>query len=226
MREKELMIFRSLKEEPLLAGMAAIMTQAGESGWESVRSQEAWQCAGELLELASIHGFCGNVWHCFLSNLLVNDENVYSCSCEIVGESEGSLNGAVLHDMEIVREFLQYDFTGMKEILGVREWELVENFVQKAHGKVYNQRISRRISRLALQLAGDKSAKELKRTLTEFYREYGVGRFGLHKAFRVTRRGEETVICPILNIAHVKLDDLVGYGAKGSPSHRPSLPIT
>ena len=51
----------------------------------------------------------------------------------------------------------------------------------------------------------------MKDTLTEFYKEYGVGRFGLHKAFRIVRQAQETRIEPIRNIAHVSLNDLVGY---------------
>ena len=51
----------------------------------------------------------------------------------------------------------------------------------------------------------------MKSTLTQFYKEYGVGKFGLHKSFRITHDEEGVHIVPILNIAHVKLDDLVGY---------------
>ena len=51
----------------------------------------------------------------------------------------------------------------------------------------------------------------MKDTLTQFYKEYGVGKLGLHKSFRVERDENGVHINPILNIAHVKLDDLVGY---------------
>ena len=67
------------------------------------------------------------------------------------------------------------------------------------------------ICHLAVKLAGDRTPEEMKDTLTEFYRDYGVGRFGLHKAFRVVRKKGGAQIVPIQNIAHVHLDDLVGY---------------
>lgn len=51
----------------------------------------------------------------------------------------------------------------------------------------------------------------MKATLTQFYREYGVGDLGLHKAFRVEHTENGAAIVPIRNIAHVYLDDLVGY---------------
>ena len=51
----------------------------------------------------------------------------------------------------------------------------------------------------------------MKATLTEFYKDYGVGRFGLHKAFRVVHDENGVQIVPIQNIAHVYLNDLIGY---------------
>ena len=47
--------------------------------------------------------------------------------------------------------------------------------------------------------------------MTQFYKEFGVGKFGLHKAFRVEHTEEGAKIVPITTIAHVRLDDLVGY---------------
>ena len=53
---------------------------------------------------------------------------------------------------------------------------------------------------------------DFKEKLTQFYKEFGVGKLGLHKAFRVEHPEDDGVqIVPITNIAHVHLDDLVGY---------------
>ena len=52
------------------------------------------------------YGFYGNLWHCYLANLLVNKENSYSCSAEIRGSVEGSVNPAALHDIRISRNFM------------------------------------------------------------------------------------------------------------------------
>ena len=51
----------------------------------------------------------------------------------------------------------------------------------------------------------------MKKSLTEFYKEYGVGKFGLHKSFRIEHTDEGARIVPIKNIAHVYLDDIIGY---------------
>ena len=47
--------------------------------------------------------------------------------------------------------------------------------------------------------------------MTQFYKEFGVGKLGLHKAFRVEHTEDGAEIVPITKIAHVHLDDLVGY---------------
>ena len=89
---------------------------------------------------------------------------------------------------------------------------MLENYHQAgAHGKVYNKRIRDRICELSLKLEQAENAEVFKDVITEFYREFGVGKFGLHKAFRIETNGEKTEIVPITKIAHVHLDDLVGY---------------
>ncbi len=77
--------------------------------------------------------------------------------------------------------------------------------------KVYNRRIRDRICTLAQHFVKNEDAASMKATLTQFYREYGVGDLGLHKAFRVEHTENGAAIVPIRNIAHVYLDDLVGY---------------
>ena len=52
---------------------------------------------------------------------------------------------------------------------------------------------------------------EFKEDMTSFYKDFGVGKLGLHKAFRVAHDEDGVQIVPITKIAHVHLDDLVGY---------------
>jgi predicted AAA+ superfamily ATPase len=52
---------------------------------------------------------------------------------------------------------------------------------------------------------------EFTQQMIHFYCEFGVGKLGLHKAFRVVHDERGVQIQPITNIMHVNLDDLVGY---------------
>jgi predicted AAA+ superfamily ATPase len=171
-----------------------------------------FECVNELLELAAGYGFEGNLWHNYLTFLLVNDENAYSTECEIVGEIEGSINTITLHDFEIFRELFAYDFTILEKALGVKCLSVLMHYENvKGHGKVFNKRIRDRICELSEKLGTCENAEEFKCTMTQFYKEFGVGKFGLHKAFRIEHTEAGADIVPITKIAHVHLDDLVGY---------------
>ena len=105
-----------------------------------------------------------------------------------------------------------YDFREMEEKLGAECISMLSRYQgTKGYGNVYNQRIRDRICELAVHLAEAETAETFKSTLTQFYKEFGVGKFGLHKAFRVEHTEEGVEILPITKIAHVHLDDLVGY---------------
>ena len=61
-----------------------------------------FSCIHKLTELAGTYGFEGNLWHSYLTWLLVNNENVFSHASEIRGEVDGSINALVEHDYEIL----------------------------------------------------------------------------------------------------------------------------
>ena len=214
MRERELLIYKDFGEDGrLLEDMAWLMEHYKDEFYntEDVKAL-LYECMHELLEMAGDLGFYGNLWHCYLTNLLVNNENSYSRACEIVGNIEGTINAAVLQDIVIFKEFYDYDFADMMDALQVKGFEYILNYEAKdGKSKVYNARIRDRICTLAAKFKENQSPDEMKDTLTEFYRDYGVGKFGLNKAFRVVHEEDGARIVPIRNIAHVSLDDLVGY---------------
>lgn len=214
MRENELIVYKDFEDGDLLYDMAFLMDHYDDEYYNTEDlSALAYDCIHRLLEMAGNHGFSGNLWHCYLANLLVNNENSYSRSTEIVGGIKGTINDAVLHDIVIFKELYDYDFTDMIKTLSISGFELVLDYTaSNEESKVYNERIKNRICTLASKFRENNTPEDMKDTLTEFYHDYGVGKFGLHKAFRVAHNAEdEVVIEPILNIAHVKLDDLVGY---------------
>ena len=213
MREQELIVYRDFENGEILNNMVYLMENYKNSLLSTAKLQTLfYDCFHELLELAGHYGFYGNLWHCYLSNLLVNNENSYSMACEIVGEVEGTINDAVLHDIVILKELYDYDFTDIVQTLEIRDFDLALNYKSSSReSKVYNTRICSRIVELARKFNENDTPEEMKATLTAFYKDYGVGRFGLHKAFRVEHTDEGAKIVPITNITHVNLDDLIGY---------------
>ena len=210
MREEELIVYKDFADGQILHDMVWLMDHY-RSGDNRTRPM-FFECMHSLLEMAATHGFSGNLWHCYLTNLLVNNENSYSVPCEMRGEVEGSINQLALHDITIFKDFFDFDFTEMMDVLKAPEFGMVIDYQGTSHGsKIYSTKIRDRICYLAQQFAASESAWEMKAVLTEFYRQYGVGKFGLHKAFRVVHEDEGARIEPIRNISHVQLNDLIGY---------------
>lgn len=213
MRVNELMIYRHIEEGQILNDMTFLMENYKNEYYnkEDLRSL-LFDCVNAILEMAVSHGFEGNLWHDYLTFLLANDENAYSTSCEIVGEIEGSINQVALHDFAIFKELFDYDFKDMEKELDTDALSMIQDFVGSGeHGCVFNKRIRDRICDLSSTLSKTESTEEFKSVLTQFYKEFGVGDLGLHKAFRVEHTEQGAKIVPITKIAHVHLDDLVGY---------------
>ena len=213
MRTDELMLYKHMEHEDVLTNMTFLMNhcQSEYYNQEDLRAL-LFECINQILELANSHGFEGNLWHNYLTFLLANDENAYSTECEIVGEIEGSINQVALHDFAIFRELFAYDFEMLGNALDVDCLSVLEDYQNvKGHGKVFNKRIRDRICELSKKLGESTSVEDFKAILTQFYKEFGVGKFGLHKAFRVEHTEEGAEIVPINKISHVHLDDLVGY---------------
>ena len=213
MRTEQLMLFKHMEHEEILQNMTFLMNNC-QNEYYNKEDMVAllFECVNQILELTGSHGFEGNLWHNYLTFLLANDENAYSTECEIVGDIEGSINKVVAHDFEIFRELFAYDFSIMEKTLGVDCLSILWDYQNvKGHGKVFNKRIRDRICDLANKLGKSENTEDFKAILTQFYKEFGVGKFGLHKAFRVEHTEEGAEIVPITKISHVHLDDLVGY---------------
>ena len=208
----QLIVYRDFENGDLLCEMSWIMDHFREEAYKEEARIRFFRCMHELIDLAGNYGFEKNLWQDYLTLLLVNNENVFSTSCEIKGITEGSLLDLAKHDFAIFRELFAYDFTELERTFEADFFEEILNYRRAgAVSKIFNRRIRDRICELSGQLAGASDLEEFTRYMVNFYCEFGVGKLGLHKAFRVMHDENGVQICPITNIAHVNLDDLVGY---------------
>ena len=213
MRTNQLMLYKHMEHGELLKDISFLMENCENDYYNKEDLVSLlFDCLNELLELTASHGFEGNLWQNYLTFLLANHENAYSTACEVVGEVNGSVNQVALHDFAIFLELFAYDFGVIEKALDVSFVSMINNYENvKGHGKVFNQRIRDSICALSTNLAKCENAETFKATLTQFYKEFGVGKLGLHKAFRVEHTEDGAEIVPITKISHVHLDDLVGY---------------
>ena len=76
---------------------------------------------------------------------------------------------------------------------------------------MYNKNVSEKVQAVSRQIEKAADEEEIFRIITDFYKAYGVGMFGLNKAFRIQSRPESVEFIPINNTEQVVLDDLIGY---------------
>lgn len=166
-----------------------------------------------LLQVATDYGFDKNLWHNYLTYLLITDENPFSLTCEKVGANDGSVNFFAKGDFKAFKALFDFDFSEIEERLGIDCFTRLLQY--KAIGKkelMYNKNVSEKVQALSERLERTANEDEFFDVVTDFYKAYGVGMFGLNKAFRIASRTENHVeFCPINNMDTVMLDDLVGY---------------
>ncbi len=166
-----------------------------------------------LLVVATDYGFNHNLWHNYLTFFMVTNENPFSLTCEKVGANDGSVNHFAKNDFRVFKNLFDFDFSAIEEDLGIDCFSQLSNY--RAIGKkelMYNKNVSEKIIALSAQLEQAADEHAFFDCVTAFYRDFGVGMFGLNKAFRIREQAQGTIeFLPINNMDKVMLDDLVGY---------------
>ena len=195
----DLILYRDLKFEDTIRMFCAL----------DKNSNNVSKTISKMIEVAGEYGLHGNLWANILALALAYNENVYSKATEIVGETSGSINTFAIHDFKILRELIQF----VPNINGDFLREIYHYEGNGRDSKLVNTRVRDRILRLSKQLIEAGSDNEFKDIITEFYKEYGVGKFGLNKAFRIEEGTDLKTanIIPITRVEHVYLNDIIGY---------------
>ena len=110
------------------------------------------------------------------------------------------------------KELFDFDICVFDEIFESGDASVISSYENTdSPNKLFNKEVRDRICELAIRLAKAASADEFMADMVQFYKDFGVGKLGLHKAFRIAHTGENVEIIPITNIPDVRLSDLVGY---------------
>ena len=208
----KLIIYGDMDKDSILMKLSDIIRKYKETDYKKDEIITELYCqVKRILEVSTDYGFDDNLWHNYLTYLLITDENPFSLTCEKIGANNGSVNHFAENDFKQFKALFDYDFTSMEEDLGIDCFKQLSNY--KAIGKpelMYNKNVSEKVRTLSKKLEQSKDEKEFFEHVTNFYKDYGVGMFGLNKAFRIT----DTVpfkFHAINNMDKVMLDDLVGY---------------
>ena len=221
----KLVVYKNLGEDSLLFQLAEVIKECdsnyGSSNYGSEKinvfqkediTSRIYTLINRLLEMATDYGFNKNLWHNYLAFLLATAENPFSITCEKVGAKEGTVNQFAKNDFKIFKSLFNYDFTPLEKELGINCFSVITNYaaIDKSSSR-YNKSVSEKVRLLSDQINNAKGEEEIFAHVTNFYRDYGVGAFGLNKAFRIKNDNDCLDIVPITNTQDIALSDLVGY---------------
>lgn len=210
----QLIIYRNLNKSSILDGMSNVCSEIAVGGYvRDYLVEDVYRYINELLDVATEYGFNHNLWQNYLTYLLISSETPFSVTCEKVGACQGSVNKLAMHDFAILQQLFNYDFSKLEAALDIDCFSIVTDYqaVVKQERR-YNKNISEKVQALSEQLAAAGDVESFFNCVTEFYRQYGVGKLGLNKAFRlVHEEGKDVELVPISNTEHVSFEDLIGY---------------
>ncbi len=214
----KLIMYGDMPKDSILMQLADICAQAeGDDALEKSNElrTRVYQQVKHILKVATDYGFNENLWQSYLTFVLIMDENPFSLTCEKIGASEGaSANHFAKNDFEAFYELFHYDFSKLEQQLGIDCFSVLSNYHAISKPELmYNKNVSEKVHTLSRRLADAKNVEEFFDGITRFYKDYGVGMFGLNKAFRIhcPEGSTQVEFQAINNMDQVVLDDLIGY---------------
>ncbi len=213
----KLVIYRNAGEDSILFKLAGICQRfsSGKYIKENLIT-DIYIEINRLLDVATSYGFDKNLWHNYLAFILAMSENPFTLVSEKVGANEGTVNEFARGDFLIFKKLFDYDFSEMESVLGINCFSIILDYkaVVKS-GQISNKSVGEKVQELSAYIENAADEKQMYDIITEFYKKYGVGKFGLNKAFRVSHnKNTDKVLIPITSTGNMTLNDIIGYEAQ------------
>lgn len=209
----KLIVYRNIDKESILFKLSEIFKDFKTNDYEDEEIiNRIYTQINRLLSLATSYGFDKNLWHNYLAFILATVENPFTLVSEKVGVNEGSVNEFTKNDFLIIKQLFDYDFSEIEEKLGINCFSIITNYhaiIKKE--QLFNKDVSIKVQELSNLIEEASNEMEIYDIVTDFYKRYGVGKFGLNRAFRLSYDENSDFIIPITSLDDVTLDNLVGY---------------
>ncbi|MGN0762750.1 MAG: AAA family ATPase, partial [Aristaeellaceae bacterium] len=204
----KLLLYSNLGEDSILLKLAGIFCD-----WEHRACDKSELIARiyaqvkRLLDVATLYGFDNNLWHNYLTFLLMTNENSFTLTSERVGASEGSVNHFARADFRIFKRLFDFDFAPIEQDLGIDCFTVLSHYKAiPKKAQMYYRAVSEQVRALALAIDAAPDEDAVFTLMTGYYRDHGVGMFGLNRAFRIQPEGDGVAFEAINNIDAVTLD--------------------
>ena len=208
-----LLMYSDLGEDSILLRLSEILRDWARGSFDREELiRRIYREIKRLLELGTACGFDENLWHCYLTWLLMTNQNAFTLTCERSGGREGSVNAFVKNDFAIFHRLFHYDFSAIEEDLGITCFTVISRYIAlPKRERMCNRDVSWQVRVLSRALARARNEEDVFSLMTSYYRQYGFGLFAMNRAFRVQGHGRELEFLPITNVDRVMLEDLLGY---------------
>lgn len=209
----KLLLYSNLGEDSILLQLAEIFRD-----WQSKACDKPelvhriYAQIKRLLDISTQYGFNTNLWHNSLTFLLLTNENSFSLTAERVDAGNGSVNHFAKNDFHIFQNLFRFDFAPIEADLDIDCFTTITHYTALVkQEKNYYRSVSQTVQALSLKLAQARDENEMFDLVTDCYRAYGVGMFGLNRAFRIRSTDSGVEFLPINNTDKVLLKDMIGY---------------
>ncbi len=210
----KLVVYRNIPADSILFCMGEICRDFYTKEYDKEElTTRIYTQINRLLDIATKYGFNNNLWHDYLAYLLATTETPFSLSCEKQGAGEGySVNCFAKKDFLVFKELFDYDFTEIEKALQIDCFTIISDYkaIPKNEHR-YNKNVSDKIRALSDAIDNAPDADAVFNCVTDFYNRYGVGMFGMNKAFRIVPGSKNGELEAITNTKEVRLCDIVGY---------------
>ena len=209
----KLILYRDLGEDSILLKLSGIFRdyELDLAEKENLTSR-IYEQMKALLDLSTQYGFDKNLWHNYLTFILLTNENSFSMTSEKVGANDGTVNHFAKADFAVFKKLFDFDFGPIEKDLGIDCFSTVCNYhsIPKKE-RMYNRNVSEHVQEVSERIEKAADEEEIFAIVTDFYKAYGVGMFGLNRAFRIRHLEDGVEFLPINNTDSVLLKDLIGY---------------
>ena len=147
----QLLLYGDLGADSILARLAGIFYD-----WEHRRGEKPalvrriYDEVKRLLDLATLYGFDQNLWHDYLTFVLITNENSFSLTCERAGAADGSVNRFAKADFAAFKRLFDFDFGPIERDLGIDCFSVLTHYrAIPKKAQMYYRAVSERVRALS-----------------------------------------------------------------------------
>jgi len=210
-----LIIYRDSAEHEILANLGKVFKDFDmKSASDDDLRTRIYAQVRRLLDIATKYGFDNNLWHNYLTFLIMTDENPFSLTYEKAGVQEGTVNKFAINAFSTFKNLFDFDFAPIETALGINCFSVLSDYRAIAkREQIFNKNVSEKVRELSRKIESADNGEQIFYIVAQFYKDYGVGMFGLNKAFRIET--DENCLSfkfnAITNMEPVHLSMLIGY---------------